>query len=85
MLAQGDSAPIPSATADLIYSLDMFHFVQNPTRFLAELRRILKPAGTLVIEPGHQSMSIARHKIEESGCWTILEQRRRDFRCAPAG
>ncbi len=84
-LAREDSSSVPDASADLIYSLDMFHMVEDPTRFLLELRRIIKPDGVLVIEPGHQSMSTARERLERSGCWAILEQRRRDFRCTPAG
>lgn len=77
------SVTIPDQAADIIYVLDMFHMVENTEPFLKELYRLLKPEGTMIIEPGHQSYSLARKKILASELWTIKEENRRFFKCTP--
>jgi ubiquinone/menaquinone biosynthesis C-methylase UbiE len=44
---------IPDRAADVVYALDMFHRVEDPEAFLAEIARIVKPDGIFYLEDGH--------------------------------
>ncbi len=74
---------IPSQSADVIYAMDMFHHVRHVEAFLSELRRLLKPNGTLFIESGHQPLNDAREKIMKSDCWNIVREEGNLFECMP--
>ena len=84
VLAQGYDSGLPGNAADVICALDMFSKVQEPTRFLAELRRIIKGDGMLVIDDGHQPRRVTKEKILASGCWVIQEETKDHLRCKPA-
>ncbi len=81
VLSTGYPVDIPSQSADVIYAMDMFHHVRHVEAFLSELRRLLKPNGTLFIESGHQPLSDAREKIMKSDCWNIVREERNLFEC----
>ncbi len=83
VLSTGYPVDIESQSADVIFALDMFHHVQDDEAFLRELRRLLKPNGTLFIESGHQAINVAREKILKSECWTIDKEERNLFECKP--
>lgn len=70
-LAQGYNSGIASNSADIIFAIDMFHHVQNPTAFLQELHRIAKDSGLLILSGGHQTRATVKRKIAESGLWAI--------------
>ena len=59
----------------------MFFIIKKPTEFLAELRRIIKSDGTLVIDDGHQPRSVTKTKILDSGLWDILEEISDHLKC----
>jgi len=82
--AQGYDSGLPDKVADIVCAIDMFFSVKEPTRFLAELRRIIKDDGTLVIDDGHQRRSVTKQKIVASGCWVIREETRDHLKCKPA-
>jgi ubiquinone/menaquinone biosynthesis C-methylase UbiE len=82
-LAEGYNSALPSNAADMVFALDMFFSVRRPNLFLAELKRITKPDGLLIIDGGHQSRAQTRKKILDSGHWIIREERRDHLRCAP--
>jgi len=44
-----DPLPIPNNTADVVVAGEIIEHLINPFRFLLEVRRILKPGGTLVL------------------------------------
>lgn len=75
---------IPDRCADLAYALDMFHAVGDPAAFLAEIRRITKPGGTLILEDGHQPREATRRKVAAAGGWRIEAETRRHLRCVRA-
>ena len=81
VFSTGYPIDIESQSADVIYALDMFHHVKDVEAFLRELRRLLKPNGTLFIESGHQPINDAREKILRSDCWTIIKEERNLFEC----
>jgi len=70
-LAQGYNSGIASNSADIVFAIDMFHFIQNPDVFLKELYRIAKDDGLLILSGGHQTRAAIKSKIAESGLWTI--------------
>ncbi|MDV2481300.1 class I SAM-dependent methyltransferase [Methanoculleus sp. Wushi-C6] len=83
VLATGYASGLPDAAADLVYALDMFHMVDDPGAFLAELRRIVKPEGILALGDGHQPRAKTRRAVRESGLWTIEEETVEYLRCRP--
>ncbi|MCC7555897.1 MAG: class I SAM-dependent methyltransferase [Methanoculleus marisnigri] len=74
---------LPDAAADLVYALETFHTVENQDVFLAELRRITKPDGTLILDDGHQPRKKTRRALLDSGFWTIEEETGEYLRCRP--
>lgn len=83
VLSDGKKSDIKDDTADLVYALDMFHMVKDPDIFLKELCRIIKPAGVLIIEDGHQPRSASKEKIARSGFWKIIEEEKGFLKCSP--
>jgi len=81
ILASGYDSRIPSNTADVVCAIDVFFVIKNPTEFLGELKRIIKSDGTLVIDDGHQSRSVAKKKILDSGLWSIHEETSDHLKC----
>lgn len=79
--ANGYSCSIKKNTADIVYALDMFHMIENPTELLTELARIVKPNGKVIIEDGHQPRSKTIGKIENSNLFTILKQNKNHVVC----
>lgn len=85
VLADGYRTEIPKDAADMVFALDMFFGVADPSALLIELHRIVKPDGILVISDEHQSRKKALAKIERSGKWQVVEQNDDHIRCAPIG
>ena len=85
MLAQGYACGLPDHVADVVCALDMFFGIKRPTEFLAELKRITRPDGALVIDDGHQPREVTKEKILASGLWTIAEETSDHLKCKPAG
>jgi ubiquinone/menaquinone biosynthesis C-methylase UbiE len=83
VLAEGYNSGLHDNIADVICAIDMFFGIKNPTDFLKELKRITKSDGILVIDPGHQSQSVAKEKILASGCWDIVEESKDHMKCRP--
>ena len=83
VLAQRYSTGIPAAVADRIFALDMFFAVRQPTEFLAELRRLIKPEGLLIIDDGHQPREATRRKLLASGQWKIESENKDHLECRP--
>jgi len=67
--------PIQENTANLIYVLDVFHMISQPTLFLQELHRLIRSDGKLILEDGHQKRIETLRKVEESKRWRILEEK----------
>lgn len=44
-----DALPLADASQDQVLSCNMFHYLTDPERALAEIRRVLKPGGALVV------------------------------------
>jgi len=58
--------------------------VRDSKGFLKELCRITKPDGILYLEDGHQPRSVTKEKVNNSGCWEIVEETKGYLMCRPA-
>lgn len=47
--ARAERLPFPDAAFHWVISTSVFHYIREPETALGEFRRVLKPAGTLVI------------------------------------
>jgi len=83
LLVKGYDSTLPDQIADIVCAIDMFHIIKDPTEFLAELKRITKKDGLLIIDDGHQSRSATKGTITESGHWDILAETRDHLKCKP--
>lgn len=80
-LANGYDSGLPDECAEMVFALDMFFGVRQPTALLNELRRITRPDGVLVIDDGHQSRAKTLAKIQASGAWTVFEHNDDHLKC----
>jgi len=83
VLAKGYDSTLPDGIADVVCAIDMFHIIRNHTEFLAELKRITKNEGVLVIDDGHQRRSATKRSILQSGHWDVFEETRDHLKCKP--
>ena len=83
VLANGYRSGLPDHIADMVCAIDMFFSVREPIPFLAELKRIAKQDGVLVIDDGHQSRVTTKRKLAASGHWAIYEETRDHLKCKP--
>lgn len=49
MLATADNLPVAAATFDAVFTINTIYFWKNPAAELAEIRRVLKPDGQLLV------------------------------------
>jgi ubiquinone/menaquinone biosynthesis C-methylase UbiE len=83
VLASDYKSPVPGGAADMAFALDMFFGVKDPAALLAELHRIIKPQGVLILDDGHQPRSETLRKIGLSDRWRIREQNSDYLVCTP--
>lgn len=83
LVSDGSKIDLESDTVDLIYALDMFHMVKGSDVLLKEWKRVIKPAGILILEDGHQPRESTRKKVLNSGAWSIEEEMKMHLICKP--
>lgn len=83
VLANRYSCDLNDNISDLIYVLDTFHMIEEPTSFLKELHRLLKKDGTLIIDDGHQPRNKTKEKILQSKVWKIVDESKDHLKCIP--
>jgi len=74
---------IQDKSIDVIYALDMFHMVSDPTDMLKKFHRVIKEHAALFLEDGHQSRQSAKEKVMRSGFWEITEEKPKYMKCSP--
>ncbi len=79
--ADGYSCALPNRIADVVYALDMFHMIEQPTELIRELARIVMFHGIIVIEDGHQPRELTIEKIKESGLLCICSENKYHVVC----
>ena len=83
VLANEYLTPVPDHCVDLVLALDMFHMVTDPSALLAEMRRITKPGGRLILEDGHSSRQTTLAKLHAAGGWDVAAETREHLLCHP--
>ena len=73
-LAKGYDSGVPDKVADIVFAIDMVHYIQEPPAFLAELCRITKDDGKLILSGGHQSRVTIKRNLAKSSLWSICEE-----------
>ena len=81
ILAEGYSCSIPDNKADVVYALDMFHMIEQPTDLLKEFARIVKPTGKVIIEDGHQPREETLTKIKAAGFFSVISENKYQVVC----
>jgi Methylase involved in ubiquinone/menaquinone biosynthesis len=84
VLAKGYESGLPDGVADLVTAIDIFFAIHDKEAFMAELKRIAKPTGRLVIDDGHQPRSATKEQIAAAGSWVIVEETKDHLTCKPA-
>uniref|UniRef100_A0A0G4GZ74 Methyltransferase type 11 domain-containing protein n=1 Tax=Chromera velia CCMP2878 TaxID=1169474 RepID=A0A0G4GZ74_9ALVE len=67
--SSGESLPIPDCTADCVVCTSAFHFFKDKRKALAEMLRVLKPQGKLIITDWCLDFQIVR----AYGLWELLK------------
>ena len=80
-LAEGYDSGVLPKTADMVFAIDMFHYIQEPSAFLPELWRIAKDESKLVISGGHQSRATIKRNLAKSDRWYIVGENSRFIVC----
>ena len=83
ILVEGYNCTLPDSVADVVCAIDMFFIIKKPGEFLAELRRIAKNDGRLIIDDGHQPRKVTKQKLLDSGLWDIVEETSDHLKCKP--
>ena len=83
ILIEGYDSTLPDNVADVVCAIDMFWIIKNPTKFLTELKRIIKRDGTLIIDDGQAPREETKKKILDSGIWNIVEETKDHLKCKP--
>jgi len=81
VLVRGYDSGLPAGIADRVCAIDMFFAVRRPGDFLAEVARLLKPDGLLILDDGHQSRATTRRKLAASGLFETAEETRDHLEC----
>ena len=74
---------IRDSIADLVLLIDTLHLINDYNALFREIYRILKPDGTLFMDPGHMKMSRASEIVENTNLFKIVECRGKDMLAAP--
>ncbi|BBO83973.1 class I SAM-dependent methyltransferase [Desulfosarcina ovata] len=77
VLLDDQPATIAKQCADVVYALDMFHQVDDPVGFLADIHRIIKHEGVFYLEDGHQDRSQSLGKVRRSNHWRVIREHKR--------
>jgi ubiquinone/menaquinone biosynthesis C-methylase UbiE len=84
VLADGYASGLPGQVADLVTAIDVIFAIHDRVAFLAELKRITRPGGTLIMDDGHQPRRATLEQIAASGSWRVVEETRDFLKCSPA-
>jgi ubiquinone/menaquinone biosynthesis C-methylase UbiE len=80
-LAHAESLPFPHNSFHKLFTINTIYFWDDPARVLAEFRRVLKPAGTLIISlrPGsvmekYPFVQYGFHLFSDNDVGTLLRE-----------
>jgi ubiquinone/menaquinone biosynthesis C-methylase UbiE len=82
LVVEGRSLPFPDGDFDTVLASEVLPMVADPREFLAEIRRVLKPGGRLVVVNGAGHPAI--REAYRSDSWLLRRLRRRYGSRVPA-
>jgi ubiquinone/menaquinone biosynthesis C-methylase UbiE len=85
LLSHGYDSGLPGHVADLVTAIDLFFAIRDQQAFLAELKRIIRPDGILILDDGHQPRSRTKAQLEAAGGWSIVAESKDHLTLKPAG
>lgn len=65
---------LPNLSIDVVLLYDVFHELRNPDAVLAELSRVLKPEGTLLVSDHHLKKEEIISALTSSGFFNFLQK-----------
>ena len=87
ILSNGDTA-LPNGSVDVVLLYDVLHSVPEKQALLAELCRVLKPGGHLLVKPDHMTRGELLDKVYAGNSFSLERERGESFdfkRLARAG
>ena len=81
--AHGYRTNLPDHTADMVFVLDLIFGVKEPSELLAEVHRICRPDGILIMDDGHQPRQRTIQMIFSSRKWAIETETSDHLVCIP--
>ena len=64
LAAAGEDLPLASASVDVCICFNAFDHMRNPQAALAEIHRVLRPRGTLLVDCRRVTLSMERASIQ---------------------
>lgn len=71
---------LPDASVDVVLLYDTFHALEPPEPVMAELRRVLKPGGTLSFSDHHLKDPAIRERMAAIGGFELVSRGRKTYR-----
>jgi ubiquinone/menaquinone biosynthesis C-methylase UbiE len=78
ILSDGDTG-LPAESLDVVLLYDTFHGLSRPDEVLAELHRVLKPAGVLSFNDHHMKETEIVTRVTEKGLFQLSEKGKRVY------
>ncbi len=84
-LSDGVHLPnITDASVDVVLLFDIFHMLGDQQAVLAELRRVLRPDGTLAVNDPHMNQDDLVAKVTRAGAFRLARRGMHSFMFTPA-
>jgi ubiquinone/menaquinone biosynthesis C-methylase UbiE len=85
VLAESFDTGIPDSSADIVLLIDAIFPIRDRKSLLQEIDRVLKPGGTLFMDPSHLSFTKAKNIVEETHFFRLVESDGRNMVWGKAG
>jgi ubiquinone/menaquinone biosynthesis C-methylase UbiE len=73
ILVESHHTPIETSSVDRVLLIDTLHLIDNCEELFHEVRRLLRPGGTLFMDPGHMKVSQARAIVASTGLFKVTQ------------
>jgi ubiquinone/menaquinone biosynthesis C-methylase UbiE len=74
---------LPDGSLDVVLMYDVFHILDHPQAVLTEMRRVLKPNGTLSLSDHHMSGDDIIAGVTDDRLFTLVEKSEKTYTFAP--
>lgn len=74
---------LPDGSLDIVLLYDIFHMLENPQAVLAEMRRVLKPNGSLSLSDHHMREDDITAGVTDGRLFTLVEKGEKTYTFVP--